>query len=171
MVWTIPLPGRPGPRTAATAAAPWYPDGMDDGSIAVIALLMLIIFLSAAALSVDLAYIQLVQTQLRSATDSAAQAAVEAIAEGKTVAEARATAKQIASLNKVAGDGLILDDADSAMATGLFPIGITMATLTVSDGNGGIATCDATGLCRTRALGSASSARCNMRPASTTSAT
>lgn len=38
--------------------------------------------------------------------------------------------------------GVILDDADSATPVGIFPIGITTATLTVSDGKGGVDTCD-----------------------------
>jgi hypothetical protein len=37
---------------------------------------------------------------------------------------------------------VILDDPTSPVATGWFPIGITMATLTVADGRGGIGVCD-----------------------------
>ncbi len=37
---------------------------------------------------------------------------------------------------------VLLDDPDSAEPTGTFPIGITMATLTVADGRGGVAVCD-----------------------------
>lgn len=37
---------------------------------------------------------------------------------------------------------VVLDNPDSAIATGIFPHGITMATLTVADGQGGVATCD-----------------------------
>jgi hypothetical protein len=37
---------------------------------------------------------------------------------------------------------VVLSDADSALASGTFPIGVTMATLTVIDGNGGFDTCD-----------------------------
>jgi hypothetical protein len=38
--------------------------------------------------------------------------------------------------------GVTFDDPTSATPSGLFPIGITTATLTVSDGNGGVDTCD-----------------------------
>jgi hypothetical protein len=37
---------------------------------------------------------------------------------------------------------VVLDDPTSATPSGVFPLGITMATLTVSDGNGGFSTCD-----------------------------
>lgn len=37
---------------------------------------------------------------------------------------------------------VVLDDPTSATPSGVFPLGITMATLTVSDGNGGVSTCD-----------------------------
>jgi hypothetical protein len=37
---------------------------------------------------------------------------------------------------------VMLDDADSAATSGLFPIGVTMATLTVADGRGGVDTFD-----------------------------
>jgi hypothetical protein len=37
---------------------------------------------------------------------------------------------------------VVLDDPESASPSGVFPIGITMATLTVGDGRGGFGTCD-----------------------------
>jgi hypothetical protein len=39
---------------------------------------------------------------------------------------------------------VVLDDPSAPTPTGLFPIGVTMATLTVADGRGGIAVCDVT---------------------------
>ncbi len=39
---------------------------------------------------------------------------------------------------------VVLDDPDSATTSGTFPIGSTMATLTVADGRGGISVCDVT---------------------------
>lgn len=42
----------------------------------------------------------------------------------------------------VSDSGVVLDDPSSRIATGLFPIGVTMATLTVADGRGGIGVCD-----------------------------
>lgn len=37
---------------------------------------------------------------------------------------------------------VVLDDPSARIATGLFPIGVTMATLTVADGRGGVDVCD-----------------------------
>jgi len=42
----------------------------------------------------------------------------------------------------VSDSSVVLDDPASATPAGTFPIGITMATLTVSDGNGGVDSCD-----------------------------
>ncbi|HEX6882740.1 MAG TPA: hypothetical protein VF530_05125 [Planctomycetota bacterium] len=42
----------------------------------------------------------------------------------------------------VSDASVVLDDPSSPTPTGLFPIGITMATLTVADGRGGVAVCD-----------------------------
>jgi hypothetical protein len=42
----------------------------------------------------------------------------------------------------VSDASVVLDDPTSPTPTGFFPIGITMATLTVTDGNGGFDTCD-----------------------------
>ncbi len=44
----------------------------------------------------------------------------------------------------VSNVAVVLDDPDSAMPSGTFPIGSTMATLTVADGRGGISVCDVT---------------------------
>lgn len=42
----------------------------------------------------------------------------------------------------VSDASVVLDDPSSPAATGLFPIGVTMATLTVADGRGGVDVCD-----------------------------
>ena len=82
------------------------------GSVIIIILVMLSLFIAAAGFAVDVAYIQLTQTQLRAATDSAAQAGAEALAEGKSAAEVRTAVKNIAAKNMVAGKGLLIDDAN-----------------------------------------------------------
>jgi hypothetical protein len=42
----------------------------------------------------------------------------------------------------VSDAGVVLDDPSSPTPTGTFPVGVTMATLTVADGRGGIDACD-----------------------------
>ncbi|MEZ6132031.1 MAG: VWA domain-containing protein [Planctomycetaceae bacterium] len=82
------------------------------GVSAVLVVAMIFVFIVAAALTVDVAYMQLIRTELRVATDSAAQAAAEALARTEDQAVALTTAKAYAARNTVAGSPLVLDDAD-----------------------------------------------------------
>ena len=66
----------------------------------------IILMFSMAALSMDLAYLELVKTELRGATDAAARAAASALVQGQTVAQVQAAAVSTAALNKVAGKPL-----------------------------------------------------------------
>ena len=74
--------------------------------------LMMVVFVAAAAFSVDIAYMQLVRTQLRTATDSAARAGGEALARMQNTNDALQAAKEMAAANFVAGKPLILYDSD-----------------------------------------------------------
>jgi len=87
------------------------------GSILIMALIMIVICLVAAAFSIDVAYMQLVQTQLRSATDAAARAGAQALTDGKSPNEARKQAQETAKENYVAGQAFKLDDADVVFGT------------------------------------------------------
>jgi hypothetical protein len=78
----------------------------------VLAALMMIVFLASVAFSVDVAYMQLTKMKLRSATDAAARAAGEGLSRVQDTAYARQAAKDIAAANLVAGQPLLLDDAD-----------------------------------------------------------
>ena len=82
------------------------------GAIAVLVGLLTIVFLSSVVLSVDVAYMQLSRTRLRSATDAAARAAGEALSRAQDLDASRQAAKDIAQLNLVAGAPLLLDDSD-----------------------------------------------------------
>ncbi len=82
------------------------------GSILIMALFILVVCLAAAAFAIDVAYMQLVQTQLRSATDAATRAGAQALTQGKSLNEARDAAKSTARRNYVAGDKFILNDKD-----------------------------------------------------------
>lgn len=76
-------------------------------------LILLVVFLVIAAFSVDIAYIQLAQTELQSATDAAAKAAARELAyTGGQVGKARKAGIQIASLNNVAGRSVVLGNKD-----------------------------------------------------------
>jgi Flp pilus assembly protein TadG len=82
------------------------------GAIVVLAALMMIVFLASVAFSVDVAYMQLTKIKLRSATDAAARAAGEGLSRAQDENYARQAAKDIAAANYVAGEPLLLDDAD-----------------------------------------------------------
>lgn len=65
-----------------------------------------------AAFAVDVAWMQLVRTELRSATDAAARAGAKELSLAQDIAAARARAKEVAARNLVAGEPLLLDDSD-----------------------------------------------------------
>jgi Mg-chelatase subunit ChlD len=73
---------------------------------------MLFAFLSTVALSVDVAYMHLVKSELRSATDAASKAAAETLARTLDPAQAVARGKEVARLNMVANRSLELRDSD-----------------------------------------------------------
>ena len=82
------------------------------GAMLVLIAVMLIAFLCAVAFSVDIAFMHLTRTELRTATDAASKAA--ALELSQTFDENRAIQRgqEIALQNTVAGDGLILTSGD-----------------------------------------------------------
>ena len=86
--------------------------GRRRGATAVLIALLMMIFLATAAISVDVAYMQLVRSELRASTDAAARAAVVMLGETEDTDAARLTAQQIARVNTVAGRELILKPED-----------------------------------------------------------
>ncbi|GAA4456707.1 VWA domain-containing protein [Novipirellula rosea] len=82
------------------------------GATAVVFVIMLPVLMLLLGFSVDLAYMQLSRAELRAATDLAAKAASSELAETGDTARAIAKGKLIATANKVAGEGLTLEDAD-----------------------------------------------------------
>ncbi|MFT5528108.1 MAG: Ca-activated chloride channel family protein [Pirellulaceae bacterium] len=82
------------------------------GSVIALVVTMMIAFIAASAISIDFAYMQLVQTQLRSATDAAARAGGEALSRGLSEEEVRQEVKDIAELNSVAGAPLLIRDQE-----------------------------------------------------------
>lgn len=72
-----------------------------------------------AAFAIDVAYMQLVRTELRTSTDAAARAAAKELSLSQNVDTARARAKTTAKRNLVAGDPLLLADSDVVFGNGV----------------------------------------------------
>lgn len=83
-----------------------------NGVSAILVVSMLFVFIVSAALTVDVAYMHLIRTELRVATDAAAQAGAEMLARTEDQAAALAEAKRFAERNTVAGAPLKIRDAD-----------------------------------------------------------
>ncbi len=73
---------------------------------------MLFAFLIVAAMSVDYAYMQLVRTELRTATDAAAKAGTEALVRFQDGNQAKAAAVAYAAKNKVGGQPFAISTSD-----------------------------------------------------------
>lgn len=76
--------------------------------------ILLPIFVIMAAFAIDLAWMQLVRTELRTATDSASRAGAKTLSMAQNEGVARQAAIDAASRNLVAGKGLTLDSSDIA---------------------------------------------------------
>lgn len=82
------------------------------GAAHVLIAIMLFAVLATAALTVDFAYMQLVRTELRTATDAAAKAGAEALARTQDGTKAKAAAVAYAQRNFVAGKGYNISTND-----------------------------------------------------------
>jgi len=82
------------------------------GAIMVLVCFLIVVFMASVVLSVDVAYMQLCRTRLRSATDAASRAAGEALSRAQDIDASREAAKTIAQANLVAGAPLLLADED-----------------------------------------------------------
>lgn len=83
-----------------------------QGAMAILICVMLFAFLCLVALSVDISYMNLVKTELRSATDAAAKAASETLARTQDPQLAIARGIEIANRNLVANQQLHLTEDD-----------------------------------------------------------
>lgn len=86
--------------------------GSRAGSASVLIVTMMFVFIVTAAFTVDYAYMQLVRTELRSATDSAAKAGAEALSRTQNTDTARAEAIRYAAANTVGGRPFRLTNND-----------------------------------------------------------
>lgn len=82
------------------------------GASAILIAAMLFVFVVCTALTVDVAYMQLIRTELRVATDAAAKAAAETLATTEDMDAAIETAKTFAASNTVAGQPFEINDSD-----------------------------------------------------------
>ena len=73
------------------------------GASAVLIAAMMIAFLVSAAITIDFAYMQMIRTELRTATDAAAKAGAEALARTQDANAARQAAVNYAAANQVGG--------------------------------------------------------------------
>lgn len=87
------------------------------GAMLILILFMFVILLVMTVFAVDIAYMQLVRTELRTSTDAAARAASEALARTQSRSAARQAAKTTAAQNLVAGDPLVLGNSDIIFGT------------------------------------------------------
>ena len=73
---------------------------------------MMFAFVAMCAFTVDVAWMQLIRTELRTSIDSAAKAGAEALARDQSTLSARVAAKYYARSNKVAGKQVNLKNSD-----------------------------------------------------------
>lgn len=82
------------------------------GAVIPLMAVFVVVLLAMAAFSIDVAYMELVQTQLKAGTDAAAKAGTSALVQGKTDQQAIDAAIAMAAKNGVAGHPLRLTSAD-----------------------------------------------------------
>jgi Ca-activated chloride channel homolog len=82
------------------------------GAAHVLIAAMMMVFIIAAALTVDVSYMQLIRTELRTATDAAAKAGTEALIRLQDEDAAKLEAVRYAGLNTVAGDPFVITTDD-----------------------------------------------------------
>lgn len=85
---------------------------MRRGAMLVLVGIMLIVFVVAAAFSIDVAYMQLVRTELRAATDAAAKAGVKTLSDSQDTEMAITSAVDYAGNNRVVGRPLAIERED-----------------------------------------------------------
>jgi Ca-activated chloride channel homolog len=99
-------------RTRRTSLRTGKPASLRRGAMLIFITVFLFAFVAIIAFSVDVAYMHLSRTQLKTAADASARAAGEALSRTQSVSTARQAAKDIAQLNYIDGVVLTLDDSD-----------------------------------------------------------
>ena len=83
-----------------------------QGAMLFVVLIMIFAFMVSVAFSVDIAYMHLVKSELRTATDAAAKASAEALARTQDTRQALDRGIEVARENRVANQPLVLRDGD-----------------------------------------------------------
>ena len=82
------------------------------GAIIVLVAAMMMLLVVMSGFAVNVAYMQLVRTELRTATDIAARAGAEALSRTQDATQARTAAINAAAANMVAGESMIIRNSD-----------------------------------------------------------
>lgn len=106
-----------------------------NGAILPLLAVVMVILLIAAVFSIDIAYVHVCRSELRTATDAAARAAIESLGREQSEAAAIDAALAIARQNRVAGVGLELDPSNIVFGTAQSDLN---GVFTFSPGSGGI---------------------------------
>lgn len=88
-----------------------------QGAVLILLAVLMPVLVMMAAFAVDVAWMQLVRTELRTATDAASRAGAKELSLRQDIGQARAAAVDAASRNAVAGPGLRLAAADVKFGT------------------------------------------------------
>jgi len=89
-----------------------------QGAMLVLIAVTLLLIVMMAAFAIDVAWMQLVKTELRTATDAASRAGAKTLSLSQDEAAARASARDAASRNLVAGTPLQMVDAEIEIGQG-----------------------------------------------------
>lgn len=108
----------------------------DGAMLPIIAVVMIFLFI-AASLGVDIARMHVTRSELRTATDAAARAAVEALGREQNAEAAIDAAVAIANMNRVAGIDLTIERSDVILGTAELQADGTFA-FSENAGRGGI---------------------------------
>jgi Ca-activated chloride channel homolog len=109
------------------------------GSMLLLASLTFTVVVALAGLCINIAYIELVRTEQRLATDAASKAALVVLGQTQSTSQARQAAKDIAALHRVGGKPVVLADADiqigssTRLSDGTFSFTTTAGSNTVTN--------------------------------------
>jgi Ca-activated chloride channel homolog len=87
------------------------------GSLIVLSCAVFFTLIALAGLCINIAYMEMVRSEQRLATDASAKAALVVLGQSQSPAQARQAARSIAALHRIAGQPVILSDSDIEIGT------------------------------------------------------